>query len=464
MGLLDSLGMPQGGNGLFDMLGSIFGPSQANAQPGQAPPPQAPAVGGQLPPQAPQFGSPPMTNGLGGRLLGALGGFVNGGSPIGGALNAITTLATGEMTDPNAVARTQRIQQYQSLQRDWGLSEPQARMIVSNPALLKEYFKTALSPGVTVGPDGSMVQQLPFGRLNVAGAFPVGKGIEVTNPNGSKSPGFQVSPSLADPNGRIALPTMPGQQPQVGAAPPARPAGPRPAAAGVPSDDPTMSLSPRQIAEANRPVITEQGPAAIAEQKATGEGLATDYAEIRKRSDGATKRLQTLQRMSQLSPNAYEGAGAPGVQYARSLLATFGFDPGKVPAGEEFTALANKLTLDANNGSLGTGVSNADVAYIAAMNPNIAQTREGREQIVETMRAIAKREQEVGKMAYIYKQRNGGSLDGFSSALAEWSEQNPLFSGGGPVNSFGERFAGNPQGATPTTKVRRFNPATGKIE
>jgi hypothetical protein len=431
MGLLDNL-LLGGNGGLLSLLGNIVGPNQANAQEATPPyvqPMTPPAMGGIVQPQqAPNAGGfvTPREEGLG-RLTGALGGFLYGGSPIGGLLNAAKTLTTGEATDPQTIARAQMTSTYQALQRDFGLTEPQARMAINNPALMKEYFKVAANPNMQVAPDGSIIQSMPFGRLNIAGGVPISDRMETTNPDGSKSPAFGIKPSLKNPSGAIVQPGMPGV-PRAPMGAPGAPVG-RP---GMPGQDPTMSVSPRQI-------VTEQSPQATSEQKATGEGLAKDYSDIRMRGDAATKRLSTLSRMAQLSPNAYEGAGAPGLQYARSLMTTLGMSPGQVPKGEEFTALANKLVLDANNGSLGTGVSNADVSFISAMQPNVAQTKEGRMQIIQTHEALAKRDQQVAKMAYEWKKQYG-SLDGFTSAMAQWAEQNPLFANREQPATFGDRF------------------------
>jgi hypothetical protein len=297
-----------------------------------------------------------------------------------------------------------------------GVDPRAAALIVQNPEWMKEYGKAAISPSMQIAPDGTIIQSGPMGRLNVPGGVPISERMETTNPNGSKSPAFAVKPSLQNPSGSIVQPG----------------AAPRAGAPGGTASDPTMSVSPRQI-------ISEQSPQATSEQKTSGELLAKDYADIRMRSDAANKRISTLQRMSQLSPKAFEGAAAPGFQYMRSLLTSFGMSPGQVPAGEEFTALANKMVLDANNGSLGTGVSNADVAYIAAMNPAISQTKEGREQIIQTLTALAKRDQEIGRLAYEWKKQNG-TLDGFSTALSQWAEQNPLFANREQVGTFDDRF------------------------
>jgi hypothetical protein len=192
MGLLDSLGS-SGNGGLFDFLGGIFGPQQANAQPL----PGAPAAG-QVPGPAqppPQFVAP-RAEGLG-RLTSAIGGFLNGGSPIGGALNALTTLATGEVTDPREIARAQMINAYRSLQKDFGLSEPQARMVVNNPAIMKEYLKAAIVPEYKFEQAGQYYGRFnpSTGRFDIQGASPKFEKVSPGETGGYATPDVPVSPT-----------------------------------------------------------------------------------------------------------------------------------------------------------------------------------------------------------------------------------------------------------------------------
>lgn len=191
----------------------------------------------------------------------------------------------------------------------------------------------------------------------------------------------------------------------------------------------TELTTEQKNANASAGMTPVQYEGAKQEATATGTILADQFKTITNAGISATKKLGTLQRMSQLNEQAYEGAAAPAVQHIRSALATFGLDAGKVPAGEEFTALANKMTMDGLNGSLGTGVSNADTAIIANMNPNLSHTAAGRKEIIQTATLLAKRDQTVAKMASEYRAKNGGSLAGFDSVLADFAEKNPLFAG-----------------------------------
>jgi hypothetical protein len=265
------------------------------------------------------------------------------------------------------------------------ISPADARFFANNPKAWEEYSKGLINPNTQIAPSGDIIQTGPFGRISTPGGVPISDPREVTNPDGSKSPAYGIRPSLSRPQGGIAIPgqpQMPQEQP------------------GQPAFNPNLP-------NGGRPIITEASPQATEERKGVGADLAKELQTINTKAAGATTRLSTLNRLSQLSPQAYEGAGAPALQLVRSFLTTLGLPSGSVPAGEEFVALSNKMVLDANNGSLGTGVSNSDVAFIKNMQPDISQTREGRMQLIDTAKALAKRDQEVARQAAQYRKANG---------------------------------------------------------
>jgi len=56
------------------------------------------------------------------------------------------------------------------------------------------------------------------------------------------------------------------------------------------------------------------------------------------------------------------------------------------------------------------------------------KTPQGRKFMLESYRAIAKRDADIARLARDYKKRNGGRFDeGFYDELAVWSERNPMF-------------------------------------
>lgn len=400
--MLDSLLALLGGGG-----GGILPPfaGQAQAQPQQPQPGMMPQ------PEGPGFGQ---------RIGAGLQGFLNSGSPMGALGNLIGGISSGSRTDPAGVQANAIRGMLSQLVATGKIDATTAQFLAANPKAWEELSKAMINRPVTVGPSGDIITSGPFGQLDRRGAFPVSDPAKRVNPDGSVSDSYNIRPSLANPQGGSVVP---GQQAPQPAAP----------AVGQPPLNPNMP-------NGGRPIISQQSPQAIKEQEGVGGDLAAELKTINTKAAAATSRLGTLNRMSQLSPQAYEGAGAPALQLVRSFLTTLGLPAGSVPAGEEFTALSNKMVLDANNGSLGTGVSNADVAFIKNMQPELSQTREGRMQLIETARALAKRDQEVAKQASNYRRQNG-SMDGFQVYIQEWADKNPMFANARPpAATFGERF------------------------
>lgn len=444
MGLIDFSSFGQGG-GLLDFLGGLLSPSQAQAQPMQQPMQQQPP---QPAPMA-QFVTP-RAEGLG-RLTGAIGGLVNGGSPIGGLFNAAKTLATGELTDPQDIARAQMTAAYHTLQKDFGMTEPQARMAVNNPLIMKELAGAMVKPAITVGPSGDIMQQTPFGGGKILGGFPVSESKDMINSKGQTVPGFAIKPSLTNPSGSMVPTPLAGAPLVNGAAPPPAPLPgmPRtppaqPRLGGAPSTDPTMEINPRQIAQANGPIV-KQSPAQIQEGEAYGKTLGAEYDTYQKGALAAQKVQNTLRAMKEYSPQAYEGKAAPLQQHVSSLLVSFGMagDQAKKAAasGDMFTALANQLVLDSTGGSLGNQISNGDRDFIANKFPELSQTAEGRKQLIEYTYALKQREKDTFAAAQRWKNQNG-SMDGFTVAYQDWAEKNPIFPGLNAPADFNSRFQG----------------------
>lgn len=398
---------------MLEGLLSLLGGGSAQTQPPGLLPPQAPAAPG-----------------VGDRLMAGAQGFLNSSSPMGALGNLLGGISSGSRTDPAGVQGNAVRGMLTDLQTRGLITPTQAQFIAANPKAWEELSKTMINVPMQIAPDGSIIQTRPFGQLGIPGGVPVSERIETVNPDGSKSPASFIKPSLLNPRGSITAPTMPGQQP-----------APQPQQAnygGSPATNPNLQPAGQPIVRPSGP-ITSASPQSIQEGEGIGKGFAEDYTKIQQRSASATKTLTTLQRMSQLADSAFEGAAAPALQYARSMLASVGLPSATVKAGEEFSALANKLTLDAQNGSLGAGVSNADVQFIQNINPNLSHTAAGRKEIITTMTALAKRDQEVAREAVNYRRANG-SMDGFQTYIAQWAEQHLLFKGRENTASFGDRF------------------------
>ena len=186
--------------------------------------------------------------------------------------------------------------------------------------------------------------------------------------------------------------------------------------------------------------------------KALNKELADAFLGYQKSGRNAAGALNTLNYLDNLtkSPDFYSGTGGELVTKGKQALASMGVTaPDSAKPNEVFGALSNKLTLDAAGGSLGAQISNSDVKFLQAINPNLAATPEGNREIIGYHRKIYQRQQETAKMARDYAAKHGGRIDaGFDQVLADYAEKNPLF----------------PAKQTPATQRQQAQPTLNDID
>lgn len=165
--------------------------------------------------------------------------------------------------------------------------------------------------------------------------------------------------------------------------------------------------------------------------KALNKDLADNFLNFQKGGRNASGAINTLNYMENLTkdPNFYSGAGGDLATKGKQALASMGVTaPDSAKPNELFGALSNKLTLDAAGGSLGAQISNSDVKFLQAINPNLATTPEGNRELIGYHRKVYERQQQTAKMARDYASKNGGRIDaGFDQVLQDYAEKNPLF-------------------------------------
>lgn len=144
-------------------------------------------------------------------------------------------------------------------------------------------------------------------------------------------------------------------------------------------------------------------------------------------ASGSIATLDIMERAAS-SDSFYSGLGADQVMTVKKAAAALGIDPGGVADMETFNAQAKNAVLANMGGSLGAGVSNADVGYVNATVPQLGNTPPGNTQLIQIGKKLAKRKQDVAAFAREYARANGGRIDaGYDEALAQWTEANPLF-------------------------------------
>lgn len=176
-------------------------------------------------------------------------------------------------------------------------------------------------------------------------------------------------------------------------------------------------------------------------QKRVGKEYGEQYSNIMNAGRQANTTISNLERLDQLLENVQTGKFKPTTTELKKSAKALGFDleamgiTDDVAPVEAATALSNQMALEMRNPAGGAGMpgalSDADRAYLQQMTANVSDTPEGRKLKMETRRKLAQRDREVAKLAEDYRRRNGTFDEGFYSELAEWSDQNPLFEGGG---------------------------------
>jgi hypothetical protein len=167
-----------------------------------------------------------------------------------------------------------------------------------------------------------------------------------------------------------------------------------------------------------------------AQDQAVGKAYGERFVDLQKAGGQAQSTLNTFGAMKKLTadPKFRSGAGSSYQLAFDKALVALGGDPNSTASRESFKALASKAVLDGLGGSLGAGVSNADVGFIQGTVPTLDNSPDGIKLLIDIQSRLAQRQKDIAKLARDYKKGNGGKFDeGFDQALANYAEQNPLF-------------------------------------
>jgi len=166
------------------------------------------------------------------------------------------------------------------------------------------------------------------------------------------------------------------------------------------------------------------------EWKTGGEERFKQNQTLQSEGMKARSAINVYQKLLHLtqSPDFYSGPMSSQVMKAKQLARNLGINPDGVKNIESFKALSNDA-IRQEIGSLGTGVSNADVLFLSQANANLDFTPEGNRQLVGIKISLAQRKADIAQMARDYLKETGKKyLDAeFDEALAQWAEQNPIF-------------------------------------
>jgi hypothetical protein len=189
-----------------------------------------------------------------------------------------------------------------------------------------------------------------------------------------------------------------------------------------------------QIAAAGRPVVNVNTKQEAEESKAVGKYFGEQYADIQKAGLSAGGKINRVQRLNQLLSGVDTGKLTPiGVELA-STAQSLGFNIDKKLGNKQAAeALANEMALELRNPSGGAGMpgamSDADREFLKRMTPGLEKTPEGRKLISQSMVSLAKRDQDVAKIARKYRKAKGTLDEGFYEELQSYADANPVFQG-----------------------------------
>lgn len=209
---------------------------------------------------------------------------------------------------------------------------------------------------------------------------------------------------------------------------------------------PTGGLTVTTDPETGLTTVTQGGTGKF-ETTAQGE-FGKMFADLQSQGVSAVSGLDTLAAMEQqmADPNFYSGFGADQLLAARQAAAAMGINPEGVTSMETFNSLSKQAALASMGGSLGSGFSNADRSFVEQQVASLQSTPEGNRQLINLQRKILQRKIDIAVLANQYREQNGKLDGGFTEALKQYAEQNPLFAteatqgGGSEVDSILEKY------------------------
>ncbi len=174
-------------------------------------------------------------------------------------------------------------------------------------------------------------------------------------------------------------------------------------------------------------------------------------------------------RMDQLLSGIQTGKIVPAMTNIQSIADSLGISVDKtLPAKQAFQALSGEVALSLRNPSDGAGMpgalSDRDLSFLQSMTPDLGKTTEGNKLIIQTARKLAKRDQDVAKMAREYRKKNGQFDEGFFDQLAAYSEKNQLFEKQGTAQSNAKPASSPPVQPAQAMSVIKSDADYGKLK
>lgn len=169
-----------------------------------------------------------------------------------------------------------------------------------------------------------------------------------------------------------------------------------------------------------------------AEKKVVGDYFGKTYTNLLEADIKSNARVAKLERVSDLLQGVQTGKFSNfGLELSKGFKEA-GFPVGdKVGNIEAANSLMQQLALEFKNASgenaMPGSMSDADREYLNTASGKLTNTPEGRALMLETSRALAKRDKDIARLAREYRKKNGTIDEGFYDVLSDFSEKNPMF-------------------------------------
>ena len=141
------------------------------------------------------------------------------------------------------------------------------------------------------------------------------------------------------------------------------------------------------------------------------------------------KRVVEIQKNLMSDPSFQSGKGQELFDSAKNFLSRLGIGEADIASNTAFQAYSKNAILEALGGSLGVGVSNADVSFLKDTVATLDNTGASIELMLNLQEKVADRKIQIAQVAREWKKQTGNRYlnEDWQAYLAEWATNNPLF-------------------------------------
>jgi hypothetical protein len=196
---------------------------------------------------------------------------------------------------------------------------------------------------------------------------------------------------------------------------------------------------------------------AVASQTAQNTDISKtfgeNYSKAVQAEFQAPGNIAKYEQMKSYLSNVNTGKAAPTVQKLKAYASYFAPDLAKewtneTPYAQAATSFANELALQLRNPASGAGMpgnlSNTDRDFLVSMIAGVGNDPRAIPIMIDARVAMEKRNQEIGKMARAYRQKNGTIDENFYQQVQEFADTHPIFP---PVESLKSQAISTPKDA-----------------